>query len=1506
MDEGQAAVGPQSRVEEQRQTWRSRKVFHWAHQGGAREGPSNTLWAMQEARRHHASGLELDVHVTKDGCVVVAHDDSLRRMTGASGTIANSRLEDLSALDAAYHWVPGKVDARHLEPGETWELRGRGLRIPTLEEVMDEFPNVPLNLELKSRKAAAALAKLLASRPLEDLIVVSFRDTWIRKFRRLAPGVAVAPGRLTILLFWLASRFGWAPTMRAYTALQVPIRLGPITVTDSRLMAQAEKRQLAVHVWTVDDERDMEHALSLGVHGIMTDRPSVLDAVLDRTKKRWPPPAEPEATPGADGDAPTKELRLALALNGGISLAVWMGSVVDELLRFVRRAGPYGKALAGVTPRIDVMAGASAGGLNGVFLALGLVYQHGNLELLRDLWVDTGSFEKLFRSPYDKRPVSLLKGDEYFLVELQKALMTLVERGTAAENNTVPIDLRLAVTSLTGEPRAFADDYGGVMADRHHDVELHFRRDDRGHDDFGPAGEPVSDPIRRIQRLAKAGRSSASFPGAFEPSFCTVVRPDGDGLFVADEHAAGFRHDRFLVDGGVLVNLPIGPVLRGIFSQPAEGPVDRVLAAVVPDPSSSQDSCPDEPADMPGMASVISQSVIAIPRRQSVSRFLAEIDEHNQSVTVRRVERAELIVALRAACKDLGRSLYPAYRAGRIAGSIAQFESDLCSKAGSRWPGGPPVSRRAAAEILHGANSRLNFPWVPPPVANDDAPLPLTGWGVSAVTRSSGLLIFLIDYLRELFDVAGRLKANVHEVRRDAEWVRSIDSRLAYDVILGTDQPPLSQRKRLSDSFKASLIGRTEACLAAWPGDPSKRPQLDECMRALAGVLHELVAALPAVPPAVRPDGIALGDWKQRLNLAGALRDSLVGVSEEEALRWLLSLEVIENAFRGFEELPDQLVKVIQIDSTKPLAPGVDPGARRSAAEKLAGVKLGHFGGFLKRSWRANDWMWGRLDAATALGSILGDEAVTQEAQYAVLRTELGNVAREARRDIEEGGEPGFGRSFADGYFAAEAAAPGGVIDDNKLSALLGYCRIGEESLGDEAGSDLATRTMVGGLVSTTNVFVGANPPVLKNAARLVRSLSLVIWAMVRTTGQRRRLSAALAGTVFGLGLAGVTADLYTGVDLGVLAVPSWLIFLAGALLALVRAVAVVLPLVLIGIAPGLLTALPGKPWDWWPRAWVWPRLDWTWVPPVAFVVAWLVIGVLREWRFTRSIRLWARGQRALAVAEAGHLRDLLLGSRRECPGPARLPYDAVVLATVIVIVKSVHVGVVDDIGVGGTLLRQGCLAVLAVGFVAWRLSGLRRVMAALGLIGAGTGEWRRGISLGWTLAPVALLAAVFTGIAIGPGEVHWPGWAAIEPVVGIGLGEELLFRGAVFALALRRSLFHALAISSASFGLWHLVDAFEDLKDAWAWQADTLFVLGTVGLMTLVGWFVFAPLRLRSRAIWAPALFHGIWNLGLISLEEGPVNKAVGALCVAATLTGVVLVLIFWARADRRRRGIP
>ena len=273
--------------------WLERRVLNFAHQGGAREGPSSTLHAMRRAVAAGAHAIELDVHATADRRVVVCHDATVDRTTDGSGRIADLTLAQVQALDNAYWWVPDRV-VDHEAAEDAYVLRGRApddadLRIPTLSEVLEAFPTTILNLDIKQTAPEVTPYEDLVAAVLrehgrtDDVIVASFADEATAAFSALAPEVSTAAGRAATAEFYFAVTGGDPPPATPHHALQVPAAYGGVTVVDRRFVDAAHRHGLAVHVWTIDERDEMAALLELGVDGVMTDRPTVLAEVLSET-----------------------------------------------------------------------------------------------------------------------------------------------------------------------------------------------------------------------------------------------------------------------------------------------------------------------------------------------------------------------------------------------------------------------------------------------------------------------------------------------------------------------------------------------------------------------------------------------------------------------------------------------------------------------------------------------------------------------------------------------------------------------------------------------------------------------------------------------------------------------------------------------------------------------------------------------------------------------------------------------------------------------------------------------------------------------------------------------------------------------------------------------------------------------------------------------------------------------------------------------------------------------
>lgn len=258
---------------------RGADVLVMAHQGGDGLWPSNTLYAFERAVELGVDVLELDVHSSSDGVLVVIHDDTVDRTTDGSGRVNELTLAELRALDAGYDWSPERA-------GESFPFRDQGLTIPTLAEVFEAFPDHRINIEIKqlSPGIVAPLCELIRAYGREESVLVgSFHDTALSAFRSACPEVATSAGPGEVRRFFvLSTAFLGALFRPVADAFQVPEYQGELHVVTSRFVQAAQGKNVDVHVWTVDEPADMERLIALGVDGIITDRPDRLLALLGR------------------------------------------------------------------------------------------------------------------------------------------------------------------------------------------------------------------------------------------------------------------------------------------------------------------------------------------------------------------------------------------------------------------------------------------------------------------------------------------------------------------------------------------------------------------------------------------------------------------------------------------------------------------------------------------------------------------------------------------------------------------------------------------------------------------------------------------------------------------------------------------------------------------------------------------------------------------------------------------------------------------------------------------------------------------------------------------------------------------------------------------------------------------------------------------------------------------------------------------------------------------------
>ncbi|MEV8099720.1 DUF3376 domain-containing protein [Kitasatospora sp. NPDC085879] len=668
---------------------------------------------------------------------------------------------------------------------------------------------------------------------------------------------------------------------------------------------------------------------------------------------------------------PPQEVRLALVLNGGVSLAVWMGGVAHEL-DLLRRAS-RGDDETGVPERdrpafriwrrltresgkrvvIDVVAGTSAGGLNGVLLATAIA-RGTALPDLRGIWNRAADLTRLLA---EDAGGSLLRGT---VVEdtLAEALAAMGEEPQLAE----PVTLFLTATALDGRPRRYVDGFGGAFDVPDHRRLYRFRHDDeaagyertaagrwrvvrRPRRDFhGPLGRPSA-------ALLRAARATSGFPVAFTP---VQEAPMTDHR----EPPADIPSSS-VMDGGVLDNEPFRPVLDAIGERLADRRPERVLVYVVPSAGTVRQEGVGRKRPEDITWTEAAATALRYPREANFRSATEDLAERLRT----RVGEVQYRL-FRELYEDPARATRTLHRAAELVGDYRRSRA-----AAVVWD----ARRQAAAD---GATALVNPPgaeadwlpgrspdWLPPPAGDHDDPVHTADpddwrWGLTPTERVLRLL--LSDLQQRLPDCAEtqrrQLTAAAGEVCRRLAESRAVAAAVRAALREGPPAGP-------SDAGIADQVGAVFARL--------------DVARTLGSLVRQ-----------------AADSYLTALHTLGERRFA----TARDALACCLAVEVLSHAYApaaAVVEQPTPAFAFLRLgpDDLGPLFRQdryADMGDR-----KLYGTRLGHFGAFVDEDWRSSDFTWGRLDAARHLLRVLVPEAgerrtPERELHSALLAAEIG------------------------------------------------------------------------------------------------------------------------------------------------------------------------------------------------------------------------------------------------------------------------------------------------------------------------------------------------------------------------------------------------------------------------------------------------------------------------------------------------------------------------------------
>jgi patatin-related protein len=708
----------------------------------------------------------------------------------------------------------------------------------------------------------------------------------------------------------------------------------------------------------------------------------------------------------------SREARFGIVMYGGVSLAIYINGVAQELFRSVQGAGIYKllKICFDTDIIVDIISGTSAGGINGLLLGYALANEK-DFSTTKDLWRNEGDISLLLNGP-DADPDtcrSLLNSDGFYRAQLAEAFQTLDQAAFLNENCAASkfdeMDVFITGTSFTPDVYTTFDDAGRAIDMQ--DYKKIFKLKHRGARSNPGAFQVTDDkkPIR-FQALAKLARITSCFPGAFLPvRVLSAVdwqnrNPANETppLFAGEDKVDDLlnewgmlKRSTHFLDGGVLDNKPFTPTIGAIFKRPADRPVDRILFYVEPDPEEprSINGIPSEPT----FASAVANGVLGISTYQSTTDDARLVEEHNTRV-----------VRHTAICRELAGKLGSGSDSGvGIPSNLTEAQRTLYISARNTQ-----LASRAIRGLLRdnetGAETHLTS-------ATDRERAKMLFHSLNE--RSGGELTFEQTFQR--YDIYFRLRRLNHAIKylylslpglsedvTQTECARKLLQGLNQQVQFleivqhwfeyALDRIPVDWRAAQSNPDPATYVwGQVSAFIRPMLADPRaddprwlpisepgapdwlSTAALDKVNLGLGSrvkrILRSPVEPITAIDTA-HENFYGILQWSDevadRFFDACADETSIFSVarSEYEHFLYLDSIIFPLDYISSLTNLEE--IKLLRISPSPTLN---DQGqgfigfkANSGAEDKLAGRLIGHFSGFLKRSWRSNDILWGRLD----------------------------------------------------------------------------------------------------------------------------------------------------------------------------------------------------------------------------------------------------------------------------------------------------------------------------------------------------------------------------------------------------------------------------------------------------------------------------------------------------------------------------------------------------------------
>lgn len=686
-----------------------------------------------------------------------------------------------------------------------------------------------------------------------------------------------------------------------------------------------------------------------------------------------------------------REVRLGLVMYGGVSLAIYINGVSHEFYRAVRGRGVYGliKALTDSDIVVDIISGTSAGGINGIFLAYALCNGY-EFAGLAELWREHADINRLLRDPEEEQASSLLDSEGYYQKQLEGAFEAMRKSPAASDgeltSRTNELDLFVTGTDAHGVVSVRFDSAGQPIEVKEHRAAFQLKYRAGRKNEFAPSDSQDKSDHKQwpvlVRALAKLARTTSCFPVAFAP---VCVDPENGG----PEDALIGRWGRltrraYFLDGGVLDNKPFTHTIFEIFHRTATREVERMLLYVEPDPETFGAQAA---ATEPNLLQVAFGATVGIPGYESISGDLKLITDRNnrirqfQEITSRCRESVpeenpgarRLLDDLFASGKSLepalslinetARSIYfksrlvsvrtPAIHGILLAGSGGEepfSEQEECASqlaAGfNGWKGDGFETldnfdvffrKRRLFHVIYEIYNQLHPPPAAPGERRPDPPPQETRERYRKLWEAFNQQIERLDILRHaIFNLMDRVPL-AWNAQTDAAQVWT-NLKMCLERLLQASgelhEPEKISHSRLHSLLKDRVDEVVRTLKNATPvsdaGFESLLFRLDQYERAR-------VAELTA-PRKRDPVYLAYSDF--------ILSDAA-----------LYPLELCSGV------LEKDIIRTYRISPRNATAAFSD----QTVGNKVAGDQLAHFSGFFKRSWRCNDILYGRLDAAAQL-----------------------------------------------------------------------------------------------------------------------------------------------------------------------------------------------------------------------------------------------------------------------------------------------------------------------------------------------------------------------------------------------------------------------------------------------------------------------------------------------------------------------------------------------------------